>query len=54
MKQFATYAVRAKQALLSGDRQEFAELMDSNFNLRRSLYGDAVIGSASLRMVEGV
>ncbi|TPX44126.1 galactokinase [Synchytrium endobioticum] len=52
MRQFAVFASEARQALLTGNRQEFAALMDANFNLRRSLYGDAVIGRANLRMIE--
>ncbi|TPX35727.1 hypothetical protein SmJEL517_g01977 [Synchytrium microbalum] len=52
MSAFASFASQAKTALLAGDRHTFATLMDSNFNLRRSLYGDGVIGVANLRMIE--
>ncbi|KAJ3296191.1 hypothetical protein HK104_001879 [Borealophlyctis nickersoniae] len=52
MSTFASYANRARQALISNDAALFASLMDANFDMRRSLYGDAVIGSRNLRIIE--
>lgn len=38
MKQFAQYAEEAKTALLAGDYDKLGQLMNSNFDLRSSLY----------------
>ena len=51
MKQFGEYAREAKDALLNGDLDGFRGLMDKNFDLRRELYSDEVIGNANLEMV---
>lgn len=52
MATFASFAAEAKQSLLEKDTIKFAGLMKRNFSLRRSLYGDAVIGARNLRMIE--
>ena len=38
MKTFASLAADAREALLAGDRARLAELMDRNFDTRRSIY----------------
>jgi len=52
MRQFARYAEEAVGALESRGVEKFAQLMDRNFDLRRSIYGDEVIGERNLEMVE--
>lgn len=52
MQMFAQYAQQSKDALLEGDMDRFFELMNINFEERRKLYTDAVIGDSSLRMVD--
>jgi glucuronokinase len=52
MRQFADYALEGAEALESGDVVRFAELMDANFDLRRRIYGDRVLGAHNLEMVE--
>ena len=52
MATFASYAQEAKDALNKKDHKRFGELMNMNFDLRRKIYGDKVIGEESLRMVE--
>lgn len=52
MNKFAKYAVEAKQALLEKDHEHFGELMNANFDLRRKVYGDEVIGKKHLHMIE--
>jgi len=52
MKHFASLASQARLALESKDYKTFALLMDENFDTRRSLYGDAIIGETNLRMIE--
>ncbi|KAJ3027763.1 UNVERIFIED_CONTAM: hypothetical protein HDU68_003158 [Siphonaria sp. JEL0065] len=52
MDLFADLATRAKTALLKHDATTFAELMDTNFATRRSLYGDAVVGADNLAVVK--
>ncbi|KAI8582235.1 hypothetical protein K450DRAFT_228025 [Umbelopsis ramanniana AG] len=52
MRQFAQFTTDAKDALEQRDHKRFAELMSSNFNLRRAVYGDAALGNANLRMIE--
>lgn len=52
MSTFAGYAQEAKKALEEMDYKHFGELMNMNFNLRRKIYGDKVIGESNLRMVE--
>src|SRR6185369_7676079 len=58
MKRFATFAEKAREALLdsshsqSTKRKIIASLMNQNFDLRRELFGDETLGSANLRMIE--
>jgi glucuronokinase len=52
MATFASYAQEAKHALEERDHKRFGELMNMNFDLRRKVYGDKVIGEESLRMIE--
>ena len=51
MEKFASFAQQAKQDLLKGDFVNFASLMDKNFDTRRSLYGDNVIGETNLHLI---
>ena len=52
MHTFADYAFQAKEAILNQDYQSLARLINSNFDLRRKLYGDEIIGPANLEMIE--
>jgi len=52
MKQFAEFAEAGREALETGDFNTLGELMDQNFDLRRRIYGDEVIGKRNLEMVE--
>jgi glucuronokinase len=52
MRQFAEFAEEGRQALLAGDHQALGKLMDNNFDLRRKVYGDDVIGPRNLEMIE--
>ncbi|NCO37771.1 MAG: hypothetical protein COZ06_08010 [Armatimonadetes bacterium CG_4_10_14_3_um_filter_66_18] len=49
---WAGYAKRGKAALLKGDLDLFARLMDRNFDLRCRVLGAEVIGEQCLKMVE--
>jgi glucuronokinase len=51
MQAFAGFAEEGWRALLAHDRARLGELMDANFDLRRSLYGDEVIGPQTLRLI---
>ena len=52
MKTFATYADEAREVILKGDYDRLGELMKANFDLRRRIYGDEVIGRRNLEMIE--
>ncbi len=52
MKQFASIAEDGYIALKKGDRLTLHSLMDANFNLRRELYGDMVVGLGNIKMIE--
>jgi len=52
MGRFADLTSNARSAILAGDYARLGELMDTNFALRRELYGDGALGAANLRMVE--
>ena len=52
MKRFAALTTEAMEALSARDWTHFASLMDENFQLRRSLYGNDCIGQTNLRMAE--
>lgn len=52
MRQFAEFAEQGRAAIERGDVSLLGELMNRNFDLRRELYGDEVIGAQNLEMVE--
>lgn len=52
MRTFARYAEEGREALEQRDHRRFSDLMNRSFDLRRRIYGDAVIGEPCLRMVE--
>jgi glucuronokinase len=52
MRTFAHYTVQAKEALLKRDYKTLAHLMNKNFDLRRKILGDRIIGSKNLKMIE--
>jgi len=52
MKRFARLTDQAKASLEKGDIERLGKLMNENFDLRRRIYGDRVIGSDNLRMIE--
>lgn len=52
MQKFASFTDQAYESLHAGDHKRFAQLMSSNFDLRRNTYGDSVVGASNLRMVE--
>lgn len=60
MKQFAEFAEQARVILQSGaegpltgdEAATFADIMDANFDLRRRILGDDVIGRPNLGMIE--
>ncbi|KAK9904684.1 hypothetical protein WJX75_000560 [Coccomyxa subellipsoidea] len=52
MTTFASIAETGRLALETGDRLALAGLMDRNFDTRRRLFGDAVLGEVNLRMIE--
>ncbi|KAL7321773.1 hypothetical protein PS15m_001507 [Mucor circinelloides] len=52
MQKFASFTEQARTCLQENDHKGFAQLMSSNFNLRRETYGDAVVGASNLRMIE--
>jgi len=51
MTRFADYALEAKQALAEKDDKRFGTLMNANFDLRRKVYGDAIIGERNLHLI---
>ncbi|XP_078389147.1 glucuronokinase with putative uridyl pyrophosphorylase isoform X3 [Cetorhinus maximus] len=52
MKTFAELTDLAKVAMESRNWHDFSELMNKNFELRRSIYTDACLGQGNLRMVQ--
>ena len=52
MREFASYAVDARDSLERGDHGRFGTIMDQNFDLRRRIYGDKAIGDRDLEMVD--
>mmetsp|Transcript_13927 Transcript_13927/g.20845 ORF Transcript_13927/g.20845 Transcript_13927/m.20845 type:complete len:599 (-) Transcript_13927:588-2384(-) len=52
MKQLGEYADEAIRCLETQNYSLLAKLAESNFAMRRSLYGDAVVGARNIRMVE--
>ncbi|XP_039810694.1 glucuronokinase 1-like isoform X3 [Panicum virgatum] len=52
MKEVAQLALDGHRALLQKDCTELARLMNRNFDLRREMFGDDVLGSVNIKMVE--
>jgi len=52
MTGFADFASEARKSLEAGDIDGVGGLMNANFDLRRRIFGDAVIGPSNLEMVE--
>ncbi|EIE18683.1 ribosomal protein S5 domain 2-like protein [Coccomyxa subellipsoidea C-169] len=52
MTTFADIAQAGRHALETGDRAALARLMDQNFDTRRRLFGDLVLGEVNLRMIQ--
>lgn len=52
LKGMADLAIRGKEAIEKGDVHQLATLMNHNFRMRRQLFGDAVLGSRNIHMVE--
>ncbi|HEX2999113.1 MAG TPA: hypothetical protein VHR86_02605, partial [Armatimonadota bacterium] len=51
MKTFARIAEEARAALLRRDEAQLATLMNANFDLRRRIFGDKVLGPKNLEMI---
>ncbi|RLN23770.1 glucuronokinase 1-like [Panicum miliaceum] len=51
-KEVAQLALDGRRALLQKDYTELARLMSRNFDLRREMFGDDVLGSVNIKMVE--
>jgi glucuronokinase len=49
---WASFAEQGKDAILRRDEETIARLMNANFDLRRKILGDDVIGRKNLEMVE--
>ncbi len=52
MEKFAKITEEGYAAIIDRDRKKMLKLMDENFDLRRSLYGDKVVGRDNIKMVE--
>ncbi|CAI0456362.1 unnamed protein product [Linum tenue] len=52
MAEVADLALHGKTAILEKNYSKLAELMNRNFDLRRSMFGDDVIGDLNIKMVE--
>ncbi|TKS81467.1 hypothetical protein D9C73_015572 [Collichthys lucidus] len=52
MKTFAELTDKARTALLERDWSSLAQLMDQNFELRRTVYTDDCLGPGNLKMVQ--
>lgn len=51
IRAWADYTDAAREALVDGDWDTLGDLMNRNFDLRRSLYGDEGLGAINLEMV---
>ncbi len=51
MQTLGEYALTCKFALLQRDYETVGECMNKNFDLRRRIYGDAVLGEKNLKMI---
>ncbi|KAL6520207.1 Glucuronokinase 1 [Orobanche minor] len=52
MEEVANIALDGRAALIEKDYAKFASLMNRNFDLRRQMFGDEVLGSLNMEMVE--
>lgn len=52
IKEVASVAEEGRKALLEKDYSKLATLMNRNFDLRRSMFGDDVLGAVNIEMVE--
>jgi glucuronokinase len=52
MAEFASFAEAGFSALKSKDLKEINRLVNANFNLRRKIYGDKVVGLENIKMIE--
>ncbi|XP_021767481.1 glucuronokinase 1-like [Chenopodium quinoa] len=52
MNEVASLAVEGRQALLDKDYEKLASLMNHNFDLRRSMFGDDALGAINIKMVK--
>ena len=50
MKSLTDSTVSAREALVSGEKEKLGDLMKANFALRKSMYGEEVIGKKNLEM----
>lgn len=51
-KRFADYAEQGRSALLNNKYDLLSSLINKNFDLRRKVFGDAVLGKDNIRMIE--
>ena len=51
MRKFAQLTDQAKDAIIARDWEKFSEMMNENFDLRRSIYTDKCLGSLNLEMI---
>ena len=52
MKKFADLTNEAKESLMGGDWTKLGQLMDCNFETRKSIYGNECLGQKNLQMIE--
>ncbi|GFZ19061.1 glucuronokinase G [Actinidia rufa] len=52
MEEVANLPLEGRAALLENNYTKFADLMNRNFDLRRAMFGDDVLGALNLKMVE--
>ena len=52
MKKFADLTSEANESLLNGDWTKLGQLMDCNFETRKSIYGEECLGQKNLKMIE--
>ena len=52
MQSLGGFSDSAVESLRAGDDVRLADLMDSNFNKRRNLYGDGVVGASNIAAIE--
>lgn len=52
MSALGSLADAARDALLAHEPSKLGELMTQNFELRRKMYGDGVVGLTNIRAVE--